>query len=49
VVWTLIAILIVLWLLGLALSIAGALVNILRGVAAAVLVIELARRMRAPA
>jgi Family of unknown function (DUF5670) len=49
VVWALIAILIVLWLLGLALDIAGALVNILLVIAAVVLVIELARRVRAPA
>jgi len=49
VVWALIAILIVLWLLGLVLGIAGALVNILLVIAAAVLVVELARRVRAPA
>jgi hypothetical protein len=49
VVWALIAILIVLWVLGLALDIAGALVNILLVVAAVLLVVELARRVRAPA
>lgn len=47
--WALIAILIVLWLIGLALDIAGAFVNILLVIAAAVLVVEPARRVRAPA
>lgn len=47
--WALIAILIVFWLIGLALDIAGAFVNILLVIAAVVLVLELARRVRAPA
>jgi Family of unknown function (DUF5670) len=49
VLWALIAILIVLWLIGLALDIAVAFVNILLVVATVVLVLELARRVRAPA
>jgi hypothetical protein len=50
VLWALIAIPIVLWLIGHALDIAGgAFVNILLVIAAVVLVIELARRIRAPA
>ncbi len=49
VLWALIAILLVLWLIGLALDIAGASVNILLVIAAVVLVFELARRVRAPA
>lgn len=48
-IWALIAMLIVLWLLGLALDIAGALVNIVLVVAAVVLVVELVRQVRRPA
>jgi hypothetical protein len=44
VVWVLIAIVLVLWLLGLALDIAGAFVNVLLVVAAVALVLQLARR-----
>lgn len=47
--WALIAVLVVLWLLGLALDSAGGLVNILLVVAAVVLVLEPARGVRAPA
>jgi Family of unknown function (DUF5670) len=49
VVWALIAILTVLWLIGLAFDIAGAFANILLVIAAILLVLELAKRMRAPA
>jgi len=49
VIWTVIAILTVLWLIALALDIAGAFVNVLLVIAAAVLVVELVRRARAPA
>lgn len=45
--WAILAILIVLWLLGLALDIVGAFIHVLLIVAAIVLVIELARRARA--
>ena len=48
-IWALIAILIVLWLIGLALDIAGAFVNVLLVFAAVVLILELARRTRSPA
>ncbi|MDP8905169.1 MAG: lmo0937 family membrane protein [Chloroflexota bacterium] len=46
--WALILVLIVLWLIGLALDIFGALINILLVFAAIVLVIELVRRLRTP-
>lgn len=45
--WAILAILVVLWLLGLALDIVGAFIHVLLIVAAIVLVIELARRARA--
>ena len=45
--WAILAILIVLWLFGLALDLAGALIHVLLIVAAIVLVVELARRARA--
>ena len=48
-IWALTAILIVLWLIGLALDIGGAFVNILLVFAAVVLVLDLARRARSPA
>jgi len=48
-VWALIAILAVLWLIGLAFDIAGAFANILLVVAAILVAFELAKRMRAPA
>lgn len=49
VVWALIAILTVLWLIGLAFDIAGAFANILLVVASILVALELAKRMRAPA
>ena len=45
--WAIVAVLVVLWLLGLALDLVGALIHVLLIVAAIVLVIELARRARA--
>ncbi len=44
--WWLVAILVILWLMGLALDIVGAFIHLLLIVAAVVLVIELARRAR---
>ena len=47
--WALIAILTVLWLVGLAFDVAGAYVNVLLVMAAALVTLELAKRMRATA
>ena len=47
--WALIAILTVLWLIGLAFDVAGAFVNVLLVMAAVLVTLELAKRMRAPA
>jgi hypothetical protein len=49
VIWALIAVLTVLWLIGLAFEFAGALVNVLLLVVAVLVTLELAKRMRAPA
>lgn len=46
--WAVIVILIVLWLIGLALDLFGALINILLVFAAIALVVELVRRLRTP-
>jgi hypothetical protein len=47
VLWALIALLVVLWLAGLALDIVGAFIHILLVIAAIVLIVELVRRGRA--
>lgn len=44
--WALVAILVILWLLGFALDVVGAVIHLLLVVAAIVLVVELVRRAR---
>ena len=48
-IWALIAVLTVLWLIGLAFEFAGAFVNVLLVAVAVLVTLELAKRMRAPA